>query len=53
MAGALHLIVGRSGPDTVGLFTFLMLFALTGSIDSGLVQSLGAKVRRPRIFQKN
>jgi hypothetical protein len=53
MAGALHPIVGRSRPDTVGLFTFLTLFALTGSIDCGLVQSLGAKVRRPRIFQKN
>jgi hypothetical protein len=25
VAGALHPIVGRSGPDTVGLFTFLTL----------------------------
>jgi hypothetical protein len=27
VAGALHPIVGRSGPDTVGLFTFLTLRA--------------------------
>ena len=34
VAGALHHIVGRSGPDTVGLFTFLTLSDFRVSLGS-------------------